>query len=136
MNIPEALYDINLSELQISHIYGLWDINITIPGTSLKNVWLSAQQIRFSPQTWQLLDEATGEVGTWHFERPPAQTQPRLLLLGPHHIYQALVTRFRQSLTGEARRLLLYFPTGLEIELTLATSNRHSAVNRHGQLAY
>ncbi|RSK36107.1 hypothetical protein [Hymenobacter metallilatus] len=118
MSSAEVLYDVNLRVLPLEYLYARWQVRILHAGRASSEVWLHAQQMEFTDAQWHLLGPRGTLLGRWRVERDDLLGQPYLVLTMPEGEMQALVTRFRLTPSRAQRRLILYFQSGLEIELT------------------
>lgn len=100
-------------------LHGVWRIAHLRPARIPDESWAEATELRLESEVFWLRTQAPEELaGTWQLQRHLQLGQPFLVLYLPAGPLQALVTRLRHSPDGELRQMVLYFQSGLELQLT------------------
>ncbi|RAK68264.1 hypothetical protein DLM85_09555 [Hymenobacter edaphi] len=109
----------NLPALAASQLLGPWRIVQLRAAAAPEPLWGEATHLHLTADALQLQNGVGAPLaGTWHLQRHAQLGQPFLVLRLPEGAAQALITRLRRSSDGSVRQMVLYFQSGLELQLT------------------
>lgn len=113
-----VLFDINLLEMPDDYLTGEWCVADRVLNRNNPDSPL-AQATRFTLQPGSLQVHAPGteNSGKWSMERDNLLNRPYLELQLLQEETRALITRLRRSTDGLQSQLILYFQSGMEIQL-------------------
>lgn len=114
----EVLFDINLLEMPDDYLTGDWCVADRVLNRNNPDSPL-ARATRFSLQPGSLWVQAPDaeNSGKWSMERDSLLSRPYLELQLLQEETRALITRLRRSTDGLHGQLILYFQSGMEIQL-------------------
>lgn len=117
MTNSPLLYDVSLPGLTAADLDGSW--NVVCQRPALEPFWAEATHLQLHGDSF-LLQGPGGlpQTGTWHLQRHQQLGQPFLVFNASLTATPALITRLRRSPDGVVRQMVLYFQSGLELELT------------------
>ncbi len=149
----QPLYDLNLQLLEDAHVVGNWHVTARRANQAdLATQLIAAEKLRFeAPDRLLLLHNPElvsitapdaqpppayaaassigpipEEVGNWQLQRDPLLSRPYLSLQFSAGETRALITRMRRSRDGGDCEMILYFQTGMEVELQCAAATAHT----------
>lgn len=116
--MPELLFDINLLEMPDDYLNGEWCVadrvlNRNNPDSPLAR----ATKFFLQPGSLRVHEPDTESAGKWSMERDSLLNRPYLELQVLQEETRALITRLRRSTDGLQSQLVLYFQSGMEIQL-------------------
>jgi len=116
--MPELLFDINLLEMPDDYLNGEWCVEDRVLNRNNPDSPL-ARATKLSLQPGSLLVQApdTENSGQWSMERDSLLNRPYLELQLLQEETRALITRLRRSTDGLHSQLILYFQSGMELQL-------------------
>jgi hypothetical protein len=116
--MSELLFDINLQEMPDEYLNGEWCVEDRVLNRNNPDSLL-ARATRFSLQPGKLQVHAPGteNSGRWSMERDSLLNRPYLEVQLLQEKTRALITRLRRSNNGLQSQLILYFQSGMEIQL-------------------
>ncbi|WP_345226614.1 hypothetical protein [Hymenobacter koreensis] len=119
MTDPPTLFDAHLPSLTAGELHGLWHTTCLRPAPTGDSRWAEATHLQLH-QTHFSLHTRAGDrhAGTWHLQRHSRLGQPFLALQEAETPVLALITRLRRSADGTVRQMVVYFQSGLELQLT------------------
>lgn len=117
-NFP-TLFDAHLPSLTAGELHGLWQTTCLRSAPAGESRWTEATNLQLHETHFSLHTRAGDRhEGTWHLQRHSRLGQPFLALEGSGIMTQALITRLRRSADGTVRQMVVYFQSGLELQLT------------------
>ncbi|MBO0360165.1 hypothetical protein J0X19_19545 [Hymenobacter sp. BT186] len=115
---PKLLFDINLLEMSDEYLTGDWCVADRVLNRNDPNSPLAtATKFSLQPGTLRVQASDAENAGKWSMERDSLLNRPYLELQLMQEQTRALITRLRRSTDGLQSQLILYFQSGMEIQL-------------------
>ena len=117
--MTQLLFDINLQEIPDSYLAGEWCVEDRVLNRNNPDSPLAlATKLGLHPDLLRVHASGTNESGHWTMQRDSLLNRPYLELKLLEEDTRALITRLRRSADGLHSQLILYFQSGMEIQLT------------------
>ena len=118
-NMPEVYFDMSLQSIPEGYLNGEWCVDDRVLNRNSPDSPM-AQATRFTlrPDSLQVHVPGAAESGSWSMERDSLLNRPYLELRLLQEETRALITRLRRSADGLDNQLILYFQSGMEIQLS------------------
>jgi hypothetical protein len=115
---PSLLFDINLLEMSDDYLTGEWCVaDRTLNRNDPNSPLATATQFSLQPGSLRVKASDAENAGKWSMERDSLLNRPYLELQLVQEQTRALITRLRRSTDGLHSHLILYFQSGMEIQL-------------------
>jgi hypothetical protein len=116
--MTQLLFDINLHEVPDEYLTGEWCVEERVLNRNNPDSPLArATKLSLGPSTLRVHASDAEDTGNWSMQRDNLLNRPYLELQLLQEQTRALITRLRRSTDGMNSQLILYFQSGMEIQL-------------------